>query len=124
MRKVLEREVTLRSSGALQRELARVREEVLAGQPLTAAVSTTGNYFPPLFRELLAVGEETGHLSEVLRRLAEHYEHQVQLRRQFLAGITWPAIQLAAAVSIVGAVIWIAGLIGSMNSGPFSKNCV
>ena len=41
-----------------------------------------------------------------------HYEAQLKRRRIFLAAITWPAIQLAAALFIVGSVIWILGMIG------------
>lgn len=111
IRRILEREATTRNSGSMQRAMRRVRQEVLEGRSLTEALEATGNYFPPLFRELAAVGEETGHLAEVLRRLSEHYEHQLKMRRQFLAAITWPMIQLAAAVGIIGVLIWVMGVL-------------
>lgn len=117
VRRILEREATTRNSGALAHAMQRVRQEVLEGHTFAAALEATGNYFPPLVRRLSAVGEETGHLAEVLRRLAEHYEHQQQMRRQFLAAITWPMVQLAAALGIIGALIWIMGVLPTAAGG-------
>ncbi|MCE9546503.1 MAG: type II secretion system F family protein [Planctomycetia bacterium] len=89
--------------------------EVASGGTVADAVNLTGEYFPSLFRELVALGDETGKLPEAFARLADHYEHQVRLRRQFIAGITWPMIQLGAAIVIVGFMIWILGVIAGGN---------
>jgi type IV pilus assembly protein PilC len=51
-------------------------------------------------------------LGEVFAQLAEHYEGQVQRRRSFLAAIAWPALQLGAALTIIGFLVWIMGFIG------------
>jgi type IV pilus assembly protein PilC len=87
---------------------------VAQGESLTEALDATGDYFPLLFREMVEVGEQSGHLGEIFAQLAEHYENQIQLRRVFLASITWPIIQLTIAISIVGFLIWIGGVIGRM----------
>jgi len=49
-------------------------------------------------------------MDDILNRLADHYEHQVRLKRVFLAALAWPAIQLAAAAAVVGLLIWIMGM--------------
>jgi type II secretory pathway component PulF len=72
-------------------------------------------YFPPLTVEMTNVGEQTGKLERVYGQLGEHYENLLQLRRTFIAGLTWPAIQLAGAIAIVGLLIWILGIVGSMS---------
>ena len=96
--------------GAGRRRFFDVSQEVAAGTAIADALKKTGNYFPEFFRELVKVGEETGHLPEVCRQLAEHYEHQVRLRRMLLASLTWPLIELTLALTVVGVVIWVMGL--------------
>ncbi len=63
---------------------------------------------------MVALGEATGKLDAVFLRVADHYDHRLKLRRLFLAGITWPMIELALAVVVVGFLIWVTGAIGQM----------
>src|SRR5262249_48200729 len=67
--------------------------------------------FPEFFQELVRVGETSGHLPEVFRQLAEHYEHQMKMRRSLLSSLTWPLLELSIAVGVVGLVIWLMGAI-------------
>jgi type II secretory pathway component PulF len=112
VRKVLGREAQQARSRTARRHLAAVSNAIAQGEGLSAALGRTGDFFPPLFHEMVEVGEETGKQAEVFAQLAEHYEHQLQLRRNFLAAITWPMVQLLIAVGVVGFLIWIAGRIG------------
>ena len=96
---------------ALRAQLEKVREAVGGGFSLQDALARTDNFFPRFFHEMVAVGEQTGHAAEIFRHLAEHYDHQVRLKRAFLQSITWPMVQLAAALGIVGLVIWVTGFI-------------
>jgi type IV pilus assembly protein PilC len=89
----------------------QIRDQIGRGESISAAITATGDYFPPLFRAMVAVGDETGSLAEVLRRLAEHYEHAVDVRRTFLASLVWPAANLAVALTVVGVLIWFPGYI-------------
>jgi len=114
VRTVWSREVQ-RASGQVDRErIQDVSQAIGQGETLAAALAATGDYFPPLMRELVDVGERTGHLSEVLTQLAEHYENQIDLRRTFLAAATWPLIELAAAVTIIGFLILALGVIENL----------
>jgi type II secretory pathway component PulF len=102
------------SGPAAQRAVAqRVYDAVSAGGSVGDAIADVA-YLPLLFRRLTALGEQTGTLAEVYRRMAEHYEHQVQVRRTFLASLTWPLVQLVASICIVGMLIWAMGFIASM----------
>jgi type IV pilus assembly protein PilC len=116
IRRVLAREAQARNAAA-RRRLAAVSEAVAQGESLTAALAETKDYFPTLFREMVEVGEQTGHLGEIFGQLAEHYENQIQLRRNFRASVAWPMIQLIIALSVVGFLIWIGGVIGQMGGG-------
>lgn len=113
VRKVLGREADHGRGMALRRHMAAINEAVGEGQSLAEAVAPAGDYFPPLFHEMVEVGEQTGHQGEIFAQLAEHYENQVQLRRSFLASIVWPMFQLCVALAVVGFLIWISDMLGN-----------
>src|SRR4051812_3262326 len=92
---------------------ASVRDAVARGDTLTSGLASTGGVFPPLFLEMTHVGEQTGTLNKVFRRLEAHYRHQVQAQRIFLSAIWWPLLELAFAIFVVGLLIWIMGIISS-----------
>lgn len=110
-RKIWQREATARSSPGLQSRLDQIYNGIARGDSLSDALQATGDYFPSLLHEMVAVGEETGKLPEIFKHLADHYDHQLQLRRAFLASIAWPVLQLSAAIAIVGLLIWVLGFL-------------
>ena len=46
------------------------------GDSLSVALAGTGQLFPPLFREIVDVGEKTGTLGRVFNRLSAHYRNR------------------------------------------------
>jgi type IV pilus assembly protein PilC len=98
-----------------RQHLTTISHMVNRGGSLSEGLAATDDFFPPLFREMVLVGEQSGHLGEVLKQLANHYQNQLTLRRNFLASITWPAIELFLAVLVIGFLIWIMGFINDMN---------
>jgi len=87
------------------------------GDSLSNALAGSGQLFPPLFLEMVGVGEQTGTLGRVFRRLSDHYRHQQQMQRSFLKAITWPMIELTFSIFIIGAMIWVMGVIAQRNNG-------
>lgn len=79
------------------------------GSTLHEAVNNTGEYFPKLFRQMVELGEQTGHLDKIFLELADQYEEGIARRRSFLAGISWPLIELGVAILIVALVIVVPG---------------
>ena len=124
VRTVWAREVELARGQAARTRMTGISEAVAGGETLAAALAETGDYFPTLFRELVDVGEQTGHLSEVFARLAENYEDQVKMRRVFLGAIAWPVIQLGIAVLVIGFLIWFMGMIGDGKIDPLGFGLV
>jgi type IV pilus assembly protein PilC len=112
LRRIFSREASGRAPTSVRTQLEKVRVAIGQGYSLHDALALTGTFFPSFFHEMINVGEQTGHSAEVFRHLADHYDRQVRLRRSFLQSITWPMVQLAAAIGIVGLVIWIMGFIG------------
>lgn len=104
--------------------LKRISEEIIdqlrKGSDVSTAMREQGGAFPELMIDLVHVADQTGALPEVLKALADHYDNLVRLRRTFLGAITLPVIQLLAAIFIVAGLIWLLGMIGSMNgTKPF-----
>jgi len=117
LRRVVKREAQAQAPAAQQRVMRAAFEAVKVGHSLGDAIEESGPFFPELFRELVNVGEETGQLAEVFRHLAEHYERQLALRREFLTAISWPLTQLAAAIGTIGLLIWILRWIADTRGG-------
>jgi len=115
MRSIWRREGEGAGRPAALRRYAQLHDAVTGGQSLADAMDATGEFFPLLLRELVRVGEATGRLGELFHQLAEHYEDQLARRRVFLGAITWPLFQLVAALAVVGLLIWITGVIGTVD---------
>ena len=110
VRKLLSREAE-RATGHQRQTLEHVAERIGQGETTEAAIRDTQDAFPRLFHDLVHVGEQTGKLDMILLRLADHYEHMQTLQRIFLAGITWPMIQLAMAIGVIGLMILFLGMV-------------
>jgi type II secretory pathway component PulF len=105
------------ASGPLKIALETIRRHVASGATVAEGMQASHGYFPPMFVQMVAVGEQTGKLDEVLARLAQHYEHMASMRRMFWIGIAWPLIELAASILIIGGVIYITGIIAATTGG-------
>jgi type IV pilus assembly protein PilC len=90
---------------------AHVSGELERGHSLARALQCEPRAFPQLFFALVDVGEATGNLPEVFGELEKYYSRQLQLRRQFLAQITWPVFQFVLAVFVIAALIFFLGII-------------
>ncbi len=110
VRKVWSREVE-RARGGNRRAIGHISKRVAGGSTLGAAMQETGDLFPPLVHDLVRVGEESGHLEKIFAGLAQHYSRMLELRREYLRGIRWPAIQLLMALAVVGLFILVTGMI-------------
>lgn len=104
--------------------LAEIVLQISAGNEIAAAMRMQTGVFPDLMIDMIEMSEGTGSLPEVLTHLAEHYENTLQLRRQFVGAIAWPAFQFVAAVLIVALMILIFGMIGENPNGPNLKQLV
>jgi type IV pilus assembly protein PilC len=118
VRQVLNRE-TQQGHGAYARQMTQVADRVAGGDTLAEALRASDGYFSTLLCELVDVGEQTGHLESVFLRLADHYQHLLNLRRLFLSGITFPLLQLAGGIVIIGGLILILGMIPNSTASVF-----
>lgn len=74
-------------------------EEVQQGQSLVIPLRHSGA-FPPMVVEMLAVGEETGTMSEMLSKVADFYEDEVQRSAERLSSTLEPVIIVFLAMTV------------------------
>jgi general secretion pathway protein F len=85
-----------------QRELvAHLRSEVNAGSSFARALAGAPREFDEIYRAVVAAGEQSGALGEVLERLADDLEQQQALRAKVWGAMLYPGIVSAIAVVIV-----------------------
>lgn len=100
-----------RGPRALRPMATRIAERLEKGDSLEDAMEVEGDLLPKLFRELTAVGERTGRLPDMFSELADYYELQQRLSRQFWSEATWPIFQFFAAVFVIFFLIVIMGFL-------------
>lgn len=91
--------------GKLKHAFQQVDSSLKNGETAADAVAAA-NCFPPMFTEMVQVGEETGQLDQALLRQANHYRNLIRLKRTLLQSLTWPILQ-AIAVAIVITVFFL-----------------
>ena len=85
-----------------QRQLmAAIRAEVNSGSSLGRALGMHPGEFPAIDRAVIAAGEESGHLGDVLNQLANDLEDQQLLRSKLMSASLYPAIVSLVALAIV-----------------------
>src|SRR5437660_12215333 len=81
------------------------------GESLEDALEPRRDRFPPLFIELIAVGEQSGRLEDTFHELEAYYETTMRVQRNFRSQMAYPAIQFVLAVLVIAAFIFIMGSI-------------
>ena len=87
-------------ANAFGRVLQDAQGRVKRGEALSASFTEASALFPIFLSDMLAVGEETGNLAEMLRQVAEFYEEDVEERTKDLSTIIEPVIMLVVGVGV------------------------
>jgi len=81
--------------------LAGVRGNVLEGQALSTSMGAFPNAFPDIFRYLVAAGEQSGQLDQIMERLAEYMENRQALQQKIWQAFIYPIVVSVFALIIV-----------------------
>ena len=80
---------------------AALWEKLSEGLPLSQAMEAFREVFPGHTVNLIAAGEATGNLREVLTRLIDHYTAQREMRRTIAAAMAYPAFICTVAIGVI-----------------------
>lgn len=83
-----------------QAVLSQAEGAVVKGESLAKTFEAHPKLYPPLVSEMIAVGEETGRLSHLLKETAQFYEDSVEQQTKDLSTIIEPFLML-----IIGAAV-------------------
>ncbi|MDO8445069.1 MAG: type II secretion system F family protein [Deltaproteobacteria bacterium] len=72
-------------------EVERIRNEIRGGRPLAAPMEESG-LFPPMMTQMVSVGEETGQLDEMLLKVADHLNSEVDYTIRNLSTLIEPML--------------------------------
>ncbi len=92
--------IAARVSGSqtIYRAIMRSRGLILRGETLESAFESA-DAFPPMVVSMAATGEQTGHIGEMLTKIAEYYEQDVDV-----------AVKAAISVLQPASIVFVAGL--------------
>jgi len=78
--------------------LKDVRASLDQGRDLSAALARHEKVFSPFYIAMIRVGEMTGKLTDVLHRLAEHLEFEIDIRSRIKQALRYPVMVIVAMV--------------------------
>ena len=96
--------------------LLKAREEVMKGIPLSEPL-TASKIFPPMVCHMTGIGEETGNIEDMLEKLADYYDEEVEMTTQSVLAAMEPLIIVFMAVVVGTLVVAVVSPIGAMYSG-------
>ena len=89
----------------LKNMLMAVRSKVVEGYSLAEGLAEFPYVFDHLFRSMVAAGEKSGHLEQVLNRLADYTEQRQYMRSQILQAMLYPLILTGFAILVISILL-------------------
>ena len=87
------------SNGVLAQVVENARDAIREGESIAGPLKRSGE-FPPLVHHMIAIGERSGQLEEMLNNVADSYETQVSVRVGALTALMEPLIIVAMGVAV------------------------
>ena len=99
-------EITAETAGneVVREAILATRSGIKEGDTIARPLRTTG-VFPPMVVQMVAVGEETGALDEMLMKIADFYESEVDTAVENLTSILEPIMIVVMGVLVGGMVV-------------------
>lgn len=98
--------ITAKTAGnkVLEKGIFKTLERISGGQTIAEPLKETG-VFPPMVIHMISVGEKTGDLAEMLKKVAEFYKEEVDAAIDALASIIDPVMILGIGLIVGGTLI-------------------
>ena len=85
-----------------------VRSRVMEGHTLADGFAEFPQVFPEIYRATVSAGEQSGHLDNVLERLADYTEGREQIRQKVLGAMLYPIVLTLMCFGIVtGLMVYV-----------------
>ncbi len=80
---------------------AFLRQQIREGKRFSVALRNSGKAFPELYCHMVAAGEASGALVQILKRQAQHLALLLELRRRVTSALVYPSIVFAAGLVLL-----------------------
>lgn len=87
----------------LSQTLVTVHDRILEGADIATPLKRSG-VFPPVVAYMIAIGEQSGQLEDILEKISEAYEEEVDVTVQKVMALIEPVVILAMAL-VVGFIV-------------------
>ena len=87
----------------IKESLVEAKEQIMMGVPLSEPIKESG-IFPPMVHHMMKIGEEAGTTEEMLTKLADYYDEEVELAVQALMAAIEPLVIIVLAL-VVGFLV-------------------
>lgn len=92
------------SNEMVKRTLREAEKQVMEGISLSIPLAESG-VFPPMVHHMVKIGEETGNMEEMLDKIAEYYDEEVEMATQALLAALEPLIIILMALVVVPIIL-------------------
>jgi type IV pilus assembly protein PilC len=95
-------------NASIGRELEGIKDRLAEGRGIAQPLSEA-SYFTPMLINMVAIGEESGNLEEMLQEVAAHYDTEVEYSMKKLSEAIGPllTVGLAAVVGFFALAIFL-----------------
>ncbi len=91
------------SNTVMARVVSEIHDKIVEGADISGPVKRSG-VFPPVVGYMIAVGEQAGTLEEMLERVAEAYDDEIEITSQKVTAMVEPILIIALAL-VIGFIV-------------------
>jgi general secretion pathway protein F len=103
------------NNSVLSKVIEDARDAIREGESIAAPLKRSGQ-FPPLVHHMIAIGEKSGQLEEMLQNIARSYDAQVEIRVSALTSLLEPIMIVGMGVGVAFIVFSILMPIMQLNT--------
>ena len=102
-------EIVARTAGnvVIEKAILHTRESISQGKTIAEPLMESG-IFPPMVVQMIAVGETTGALDEMLNKIADFYDDEVDVAVSAITSLIEPLL-----------MVFLGGILGTMIVGMY-----
>jgi len=110
-------EVTGKASGnkVVEKAVDEVRVSIREGESISVPMENSG-IFPPMVTQMIAVGEETGSLDSMLKKISDFYDMEVEATLDALTSLLEPLLMVFMGAAVGFIVVALVGAAAEMAS--------
>jgi len=91
-------------NAVIRKAVRQARNSISEGDSITAPLEATG-VFEPMVTQMIAIGEETGALDEMLIRMSDYFDREVMYMVDAMMAVIEPLMILVVALLVGGVVV-------------------